>query len=136
MPADIGCVYWRTTGRPDVSPLTPWYVGVTSVPADCERAADASVLLSLAHHFQPPEGTFTPDPGLAWWRAKAVEKSVDEDHPGRFPAIEIRRVAAENRALAEQPTVEAESRRLWQTSPDSARALLTRHCARLAEQGR
>ena len=53
MPREIGCVYWRTTGRPDISVFTPWHVGVTATPESYGRHNDPQQLLSLEHHFQP-----------------------------------------------------------------------------------
>lgn len=134
MPAEIGCVYWRTTGRPDVSPLTPWYPAVNRVPASAAPAVDPAVLLSLAHHFQPPPGTFDPDPRLAWWKAKSLERFADADYAGRFPAIQASRTAIENQALAAQAAVEATALRRWTSDPAAAGAQLTRHCADLAQQ--
>jgi dipeptidase len=134
VPAEIGCVYWRTTGRPDVSPLTPWYPAMTAVPPCSAPPTDANLLLTLEHHFQPPAGTFDPDPRLAWWKAKAVEKFVDADYAQRLPAIQAARAAIERRGLDEQATVEAAARAAWATDHEAARTILTRHCAVVAER--
>jgi dipeptidase len=42
LPVEIGPVYWRTTGSPTFSPLTPWYVGSQDTPdVFCDDAQTA-----------------------------------------------------------------------------------------------
>jgi len=98
MPREIGCIYWRTTGRPDISVLTPWYLGVTATPETYGGRAEASALLSLAHHFQPPAGTFQPDPTKAWWRFKSLAGLVDRDYARRIGAVQAAWSAQEKAA--------------------------------------
>lgn len=134
MPREIGCIYWRTSGRPDVSVLTPWYVGVTSTPENYGRRADVATLLSLEHHFQPPAGTFDLDPQRAWWKFKTLAQLVDDDYARRWPIVQAAWSALENRAFQKQPSLEAEVLKLWQKSPEEARTRLTRYCADLAAE--
>lgn len=135
MPRAIGCIYWRTSCRPDISPLVPWYVGVTSTPAAYSPPADADTRLSLARQFDPPAGTFDPDPSLAWWRFKALAAQVDQDDAGRISRVKAACAALEQSAYAQQPQVEKEALRLWQTDPEKAREYLTRYCAEQAARG-
>ncbi len=132
LPREIGCVYWRTTGRPDISVLTPWHVGITSTPDAYHPRGDTATQFSLEHHFQPPPGTFDVDSRLAWWRFKALEELVDLDYAGRIRTVRAVWSVFEEGALRRQETIEAEALRIWQTSPDAARSYLTRCCAEMA----
>ena len=132
MPRQIGCVYWRTTARPDISVYTPWYLGIDETPDCCYRAAEVGVQLTLDHHFQPPEGTYDPDPGLAWWRFQALQDAVDEDYRGRAPTVREAWSIFENRAFGSRQSVEQRVLRLWETDHAAARSALTRYSADLS----
>lgn len=128
LPREIGCVYWRTTGRPDISALTPWHVAVTATPETYGRPGDLQRLLSLEQHFQPPAETFQPDFSRAWWKFKRLAQAVDHSYAARIGTVQKSWSAIENRGRQEQTRIEAEAATLWRTNPDAARALLTRFC--------
>jgi dipeptidase len=135
LPAEIGCIYWRTACRPDVSVLTPWYVGVTSTPNECgRRPVELATLLSLEHHFQPPPSTFAPDPRLAWWKFRHLAAFVDEDYAPRIEPVRAAWSNMEQRLFREQASLEAEALDLWRTDPDAARELLTQYSAKVAAE--
>lgn len=129
LPREIGCVYWRTTGRPDVSVLTPWHVAVTATPETYGRRGDLQRLLSLEQHFRPPTETFQPDVSRAWWKFKRLAQTVDQSYATRIETVRKSWSAMENRLVQEQTRIEAQAATLWQTDPDAARSLLTRFCS-------
>jgi len=129
MPREIGCVYWRTTGRPDISVLTPWHVGVTATPDIYGRRDDLQRLLSLEQHFQAPADIFQPDSSRAWWKFKRLARAVDQSYAVRIGTIRESWSAMEKRLMQEQTRIEAEAVALWPTDRDAARALLTRFCS-------
>ena len=134
MPREIGCVYWRTTGRPDISVLTPWHVALTATPEIYGRRGDPLRLLSLEQHFQPPTEIFQPDFTRAWWKFKRLAKVVDQSYATRIESVQRSWSTLEQRFLDEQARIEAQALALWQTDPDAARALLTRFCSESALQ--
>lgn len=134
MPREIGCIYWRTTGRPDLSVLTPWYVGITSTPDNYGRQADPSRLLSLEHHFQPEPGTFDFDPDRAWWKFKTLVKLVDQDPARRAAVVQAAWTAMEDRIFAQQAAIEKEALQRWAQDAATVRTRLTRYGADLAAQ--
>ena len=134
MPREIGCVYWRTTARPAVSVYTPWYLGITETPDRYYRPVTLQTQLTLDHHFQPPEGTYDPDPRLAWWQFQALQDAADEDYERRAPTVQKAWSAFEDRAFRRQPSVEQKAAELWETDQDAARAYLTRYSAELSAQ--
>jgi len=134
LPGAIGCVYWRTTARPSISVYTPWYLGITETPDSYYRPAALDTQLTLDHHFQPPEGTYDPDPRLAWWQFQALQDAVDEDYQRRAPVVQEAWSAFEQRTFRNQPSVEEKALRLWETDKDAARAYLTRYSTELALQ--
>jgi dipeptidase len=129
VPHEIGCVYWRTTGRPDISVLTPWHVAVTATPEMYGRRDDPPRLLSLEQHFQAPPEVFQPDVSRAWWKFKRLAQVVDVSYAARIGTVRKSWSAMEQRLLQEQTRIEAEALALWPTDPDAARALLTRFCS-------
>jgi dipeptidase len=133
MPAELGCVYWRTTGRPDTSVLTPWYAGITQTPPAYSRPAYSQRQLPLEDHFNPPPGTFDPDPALAWWKFKAMQDLVDQDYAARCEVVRPVWAAFESRLLAAAPGFEGRTLELWRSDREAARAELTRYCALQAE---
>ena len=135
MPSEIGCVYWRTSGRPDVSVLTPWHAGVTATPEIYGRQADPRLLVSLDHHFQPAPEIFQPDFSRAWWKFKRLTQTVDQSYADRIATVQQCWLAMERQAIEEQAKVEAEAMALWPKDRDAARALLTRFCGEWALKG-
>ena len=134
MPPEIGCVYWKTTARPDTSVLTPWYLGVTETPEHYYAAVDVETQLSLDHHFEPPIGTFDVDPDAAWWKFKLLQDTVDVDFPARYEIVRQARMKFETRAFEQQAAVEKEAGSLWKTDADAARRFLTGYSHRLSAE--
>ena len=135
LPAEIGCIYWRTPCRPDVSPLLPWHVGATSTRASCGPKVQLPTLLSLERHFEPPAEAFQSDPeNSTWWKFKDLATLVDEGDATRVAKVAAAWATLEHDALGKQQSVEAEALTLWRKSPDAARAYLTRYCAGLAAE--
>jgi dipeptidase len=129
MPSEIGCVYWRTTGRPDISVLTPWHVGITSTPEIYSRRGDPQRLLSLEQHFQPLPSTFQPDPSRAWWKFKRLAQVVDQSYAARSGSVKKAWSEMERRLLKEQARIEATALPLWSSDRNAARVVLTRFCS-------
>ena len=134
MPKEIGCIYWRTTGEPATSVLTPWYLGITETPPSYFRPAAVDEHVSLDHHFRPPQGTFDRDPSSAWWTFKGLQDRVYEDYDERIATVRRTWTAFEQRTFENQSSVEAKALKLWKTDRDAARAYLTQHCADLAAE--
>lgn len=134
MPREIGCVYWRTSAEPSGSVLLPWYAGITETPASYYRPVDVKTQLGLGHHFQPPRGTFDPDPKLAWWAFKRLQDLVQRDYAGRIKVVRPVWAEFEGRVFRDQPEVERKALQLWETDRAAARAYLTRYCADLAAE--
>jgi dipeptidase len=134
MPASVGCVYWRTTGDPSVSPVTPWYPGVLCTPKAYFRACAAMPALTLKHHFQPPQGTFDPDPSLAWWTFKTLQDRVYEDYENRIGPVRSAWKEFEDRVFTAQAAAEAEALEWLPKDRRAAEERLTRLCASHAEE--
>ena len=134
LPPEIGCVYWRTACRPDISVLTPWYVGITATPDDYGPPVEMDQLLSLEHHFHPAPEVFRPDLRLAWWKFKDLARLVDADYAGCMERVRASQSALEQRVLRDQAPREVEALRLWREDPAAARNYLTRYCGEVAAE--
>ena len=127
MPADIGCVYWRISCEPSTGVLVPWYCGITRTPSGYFPADPLEDRLTPQYQFAPSPGTFEPDDKHIFWKLKRVQDAVYADYDARIDDVRARWEKTEERLFEEQPAVEKEALRLWETDPDAARALLTRH---------
>lgn len=136
MPPGIGCIYWRTSAEPAVSVLVPWYVGITSTPRDYHTGGDIKTRLTLDRHFNPPQGTFDPNPLLAFWTFLTLQDVVHEDYDNRIKPVQRAWSAFEQQLFSHQPSIEKEALRLWKTDPNAARAHLTRYSAETAARAR
>ena len=134
LPTAIGCVYWKTTARPDTSVFTPWYLGITKTPENYYPAVEVATQLCLSHHFDPPVGTFDVDPDSAWWKFKILQDTVDVDFSARYEAVRRTWKKFETSAFEQQASVEEEAAALWKTDPEAARRFLTGYCHRLAAE--
>ena len=128
LPTEIGCVYWRTTGRPDISVFTPWHAGITATPESYGRPGAAADLLSLTQHFQPKPEVFQPDDARAWWKFKRLARAVDQAYAARIGTVRATWSAMEQRLFEEQSQIEAKALALWDDDRQAARSLLTRFC--------
>jgi dipeptidase len=134
LPPEIGCVYWRTSGEPNMNVLLPWYLGVRETPANYYRATDLKEALLLDHHFRPAAEVFVPDRQLAWWRQQALQDTVCNDPSARLPAVEKVWEKLEKQAFDRQAETERAALREWQHDHAAARDLLTKYCAGLAAE--
>lgn len=132
MPSEIGCVYWRTTGRPDVSVLTPWHAGVTATPDIYARRGAPQQLVSLESHFRPPADIFQPDYSRAWWKFKRLTQVVDQSYSTRIATVQQCWSEMEAHFFEQQAKTEAKAMALWPTDRDAARAMLTEFCSEQA----
>ncbi len=128
MPIEIGCVWWRITAEPSCGVLLPCYLGVTETPGSFYRPVDVKTQLSLKHHFEPPEGTFDPDPKSAWWTFKQLQDAVREDFDERIDPIRSQWADFESRLFGQQPNVEKKALGLWRTDRRAAQVYLTKYC--------
>ena len=136
VPKEIGCIYWRTTAEPCTSVLLPWYLGINGTPPGSFRDVDIPTHLSLDHHFQPPQGTFDPDPRLAWWTFKTLQDTLHEDYASRTPVARSVWKPFEDRLLQDQAATEQAALRIWKTDQTAARKYLTNYGADLALEAR
>jgi len=132
MPAAVGCVYWRTSSRPDTSVLVPWYLGVTETPQAYYPPGDLTAQLGPDRHFNPPEGTFQPNPDLAWWTFQGLQDLVDEDYQAGIKIVRPAWTAFETRVFDDQQAVEQKALGLYETDQAAARAHLTAYSADVA----
>ncbi len=132
VPPDIGCVYWRTSGEPCTSVLTPWYVGITETPREYYRAADLAENLTLLHHFSQSPEKFKPDKKHAWWVFKKLQDQVNGDRGKRLGVVRKVWDGVEAKLFAEQAAVEKKAAELYLTDKPAARAYLTKYCSKVA----
>ena len=113
LPTEIGCVYWRTTGRPDISVFTPWHAGITARPK--AMAARRSGGFALAYAAFSAQARGFPARRRAWWKFKRLARAVDQalrradrDSPGDMVGdgatpFEEQSQASRRRALGRRP---------------------------------
>jgi|YNPMSStandDraft_1061717.scaffolds.fasta_scaffold01143_5 dipeptidase len=125
LPRPIGCVYWRSVGRPDWSPLLPWYLGVQEVPSEyCHPA-----FRTQWEMWNPAEPLaseiFQPDFSLIWWKFHALRQLGDQKPEEIGPTIRAIWHRLEQKLYQEQPMLETELLALWRADPDECRRRMT-----------
>jgi len=136
LPAAIGCVWWRTTARPDVGVYTPWYLGITETPEGYYRPGRVEDVLHVDYHFAPPPDTWDHDPESAWWTFYGLQEWVDRDYRARAPAVQAEWREFERRLFARQDSLEKDLLELLENDPEAARALLTQSCKEISARAR
>jgi dipeptidase len=125
LPAEIGCVYWRTTAAPCSSVLTPWYLGITETPEAYHKDYKIEDNVKYDFHFNPPHGTFDYDADKAFWIYNSIENMVDENY-GKYIG-RVRKVfdKIENDEISIQPEIENTALSLYKKNKDEAKGFLT-----------
>ena len=134
LPPAIGCVYWRVFAEPCVGLMVPWYVGITETPQAYYKPVDVIEHLTLSYHFNPPAGTFSYDPELAWWHFKSFQDLVNQQFRSSAQDVRAAWDGFEASFLAQQPSVDARALELFAEAQMGARTYLTSYCAGLALQ--
>lgn len=131
MPPAIGCVYWRTSGEPCTSVLTPWYAGITEAPKQFHKAVDVETQLTLAYHFGAAPDKYAPDETVAWWVFKKLQDRIND---GSAAAATNRLFwdAFETGFLAQQVVVEKTAIEVYEGDPAAAAVYLAEYCGDIA----
>ncbi len=127
MPRQVGCVYWRTTGSPDVSMFVPWYAGITATPEGYHLPGELREQLTLSHHMGPPASVFTPDSHRVGWTFMALQVALRGEHQDKLPTVRKRLDRFEATALADQAGIERKAIALLASDEAAGRAFLTRY---------
>ncbi|PKL58969.1 MAG: hypothetical protein CVV34_00355 [Methanomicrobiales archaeon HGW-Methanomicrobiales-5] len=118
LPDSIGGITWFGFAQPAETVYIPFYAGITSVPfqwSDNDRS------------------TFSRD--YAWWTFNYATNWATLNYRAMIVDIKDRQQAIEQRQFADQPVVEANAKRLYDSQGDAAaRAYLTGYSSANAER--
>lgn len=117
LPDPIGGVVWLGYDNPATTPHTPFYIGISRMPAS---------------YMVDGRWGFRRD--CAWWAFRTVSKLALLRWQDMIKDIEKVWTGIEEAAFAEQAAVEAEALALYKADPAKARAYLTRHSLDRAEK--
>jgi len=134
MPPEIGCVYWRTSGEPCTSVLTPWYAGITETPAEYCKPVDVHRQLTLEYHFSDEPGRFDVDSDLAWWVFKKMQDRINAGGEEAFGGNRLFWDSFEAGLFAQQPVVEEKALDLYKRDVSLATFYLTEYCGYVAQR--
>ena len=134
LPADIGCVYWRTTAAPCSSVLTPWYLGITEIPEAYHKNYSIENNIKYDFHFNPPQGTFDYDADKAFWIYNSIENMVDNNY-GKYIG-RVRKIfdKIEQDEMSMQPEIEKTALTLFKKDKTEAKKFLTIYSDGLSQQ--
>jgi dipeptidase len=134
LPAEIGCIYWRTTASPCSSVLTPWYVGINDTPEPYHKDYMITDNVKYDFHFNPPQGTYDFDETKAFWIFNSVENLVDQNY-GKYIGL-VRSVYDnfEQKEIASQDDIEKTALDLYKKDKTKAKDFLTMYSVGLALQ--
>ncbi len=134
LPAEIGCIYWRTTAAPCSSVLTPWYLGINQTPDAYRKNYKIEDNVKYDFHFNPPLGTFDYDPDKAFWIFNEVEVLTDINYGKLIRKVRPVYNNLENKIISSQQDVEKKALDLYKTDKAQARKFLTEYSADVAQQ--
>lgn len=134
LPADIGCVYWRTSAEPCTSVLTPWYAGITQTPKEYYKDVDVRTQLTLEHHFSDTPGKFEADDKHAWWIFKKLQDRINAGSTDAAKKARATFNEFEQGLFSWQGGVDARALSLYGKDPARARQYLTEYCTRVARR--
>ena len=126
----LTCV-WRAFPRPCIAPFTPWYAGITAIPAGYEWIGPKA---SLASHFCSDGREFEADGRLAYWAFHQLQNTMELNYQYGEDLIRADIEGMEAEWALTKPAVDEAYRRLKVVSPDAARALLTDYTAAQAQK--
>lgn len=134
LPRPIGCVYWRTIGRPDWSPLLPWYLGVQQVPNSyCHPAFRDQ--LDIWNPAEPlPQQIFQPDLRLVWWQFQTLPQMGPKLPKPLSRSLRLCWAHLEQQLWAEQPPLEQQLLGLWKVDPSACYDRMTTYCLDQSER--
>jgi dipeptidase len=115
LPDAIGGVVWLGYDNPATTPHTPFYCSIAKMPDSYRVDGRAE---------------FRRD--SAWWAFRQVSKLATFRYQEMSKDIEKVWKDIEDKAFANQETIEKEAMALYEDSPDKAKELLTRYCLDMA----
>ncbi|MHC4395577.1 MAG: dipeptidase [Planctomycetota bacterium] len=127
MPAEIGCVYWRSSAEPCTSALTPWYCGISETPKEYYKLVSIRENLTLECHFNDSAEKFAPDGRHAWWVFKNLQDKVRTDYESRIETVRTAWDKFEVGLFAEQSAVEKKALKLYRKDKSAAKDYLTEY---------
>ncbi|MFP3860668.1 MAG: dipeptidase [Bacteroidales bacterium] len=132
LPPAIGCVYWRSTAAICSSVLTPWYVGVKSVPSAYHVDIPPEKNVKTDYHFNPPEKVFEYDESKAFWLYNALENLVDIDYKNNIENVQPVWKEFEKEEYKLQPVIEDKALQLYREDPELCATYLTHYSRGMA----
>ena len=134
LPPEIGCVYWRTSGEPCTSVLTPWYCGITRTPKEYYKPVGVRRQLTLEHHFSDTPGKYDADSDLAWWVFKKLQDRINAQGEEAFDTNRLFWDSFEAGLFARQGGAEEKAIDLYKKDVSLAARYLTEYCGRVAQR--
>lgn len=125
----LTCI-WRSTIKPCISPYTPWYLGITAVPAGYSWL---DPVVSQPTHFNPAPSELAYDPTRAHWSFRVLQYLTEFDYKNTHETIQASVREMEKRWDGEQETVRATYKSLLAASPVLAEEYLTSYTATQAK---
>jgi dipeptidase len=116
LPDPIGGVVWLGYDNPTTTPHTPFYIGISHMPAS--YAVDG-------------RAKFRRD--SAWWAFRQVSQLTTLRWQPMLQDVQKAWEPIEARAFADQPKIEAEAARLYAQDPQKAREFLTKYSNDVAD---
>jgi len=117
LPDPVGGVVWLGYDNPMTTPHTPFYCGISQMPA--------SYMVDGREKFKRD---------CAWWAYRQVGQMAFFRWQEMVKDIEKVWKPIEDKAFAEQGRVEEEAARLFKENPAKAREYLTKYCQQVANQ--
>jgi len=127
MPAEIGCLVWRTTAAPCSGVLTPWYIGITDTPSVYYKAGDIIDQLDISNHFNYFPENFAFDPDFAFDIFNELENQTDISYKRAIKIVRSVWDPFERTQFEIQPAIEEVAIKLFKENKSLAKEFLTEY---------
>ncbi len=131
MPPEIGAVMWLAPRRPCTQAFTPWYAGITRVPADYDGGDWKK---ALEHHLDKDTTLYVPSKAPAYYSFSAFSEKADEDYAKVITKVRPANKKFETDLMKNRGNFERMILPLLNSDKAKALEMLTKYTGQLAEE--
>ncbi len=131
MPPAVGAVMWLAPRRPCTQAFTPWYAGITAVPADYDGGDWQQ---ALKHHFEKNNDLPVPQASPAYFSFSAFSEKADSSYGRIIGKVRTANEKFENDLMRSCASFETMVLPLFDSNREKALKLITEFTGQVAEE--
>jgi dipeptidase len=125
LPSEIGCIAWRCTFVPCTGVFTPWYLGISVTPQCYHKKDLINELLSIEHHFNPPNEELEFDSSSAFWIFYSLSNLIDRNYAKKIRNVQKIWLSFEDEEFKVQREIEKKALDLFSINKNDSIKFIT-----------